>query len=247
MKKNVLFAMAMAAFILTASCEKKDADPDLIDFEELKLDQAGYWDGSDGSGGFISGDALFPNRYDNDWQSWSGFAYTNHTDVVTSGYENMYSSITGSGAGASEKYALYNYYSGMGDTVWFDMPAKITGISFSNTTYAYMTMLNGNPFAKKFGGETGSDPDWFKVTITGITSEGNISESRDIMLADFRFDDDNRDYILYEWKEIDLSSLGYVKGLAFEISSSDTGQWGINTPAYVCIDDIRYIPLVIAE
>ena len=218
MKKKLLVAVALAALIITVACEKKKPDPELIDFEELELDQGGYWNGSDGSGEFKSGNAVFPNKYDNDWHSWSGFAYTNHTDAVTPGYENMYSSIAGSGAEGSEKYAVYNYFYGMGDTVWLDVPSKITGISVSNSTYAYMAMLHGNVFAKKFGGASGSDPDWFKVTITGITPDGKISESRDILLADFRFDDNNRDYILDEWKEIDLSSLGYVKGLAFEIS-----------------------------
>ncbi len=242
MKKKLIVAAMMAALITAASCEKKKTDPELIDFEELELDQSGYWNGSDGSGGFKSGDATFPNLYDNDWQAWSGFAYTNHNDKITSGYENMYSSITGSGAEGSEKYAVYNYFYGKGDTIWFDVPAKITGFSVSNSTYAYLTMLNGNAFAKKFGGENGADPDWFKVTVTGIAPSGSVTESRDIMLADFRFDDHRRDYILNKWIEIDLSSMGFIQGLAFEMSSSDTGQWGINTPAYVCIDNIKYIP-----
>jgi hypothetical protein len=247
MKSKVLISVVVAAALLNLSCDKKEVDLEVIDFEELQLDQTGYWNGSDGSGGFKTRHAEFPNSYDNDWQSWSGFSYTNHTDVTTPEYQNMYSSITGSGAEGSEKYAVYNYFNDKADTVWFDLPSKINGISVSNSTYAYLTILNGNPFARKFGGETGSDPDWFKLTVTGLTDEGVVSDSVEIMLADFRFDDNNRDYILDEWRVIDLSSLGYVKGLVFEISSSDTGQYGINTPSYVCIDNIKYIPLTIDE
>ncbi|MBE0676250.1 MAG: DUF4465 domain-containing protein, partial [Bacteroidales bacterium] len=113
------------------------------------------------------------------------------------------------------------------------------GISVSNTTYAYMAMLNGNAFAKKFGGDSGSDPDWFKVVLTALNDEGNPVGSVDIFLADYRYDNNSLDYISNVWTKIDLSVFGFVKGLVIEIASSDTGEFGINTPAYVCIDDIR--------
>ena len=42
-----------------------------------------------------------------------------------------------------------------------------------------------------------------------------------------------------EWTRYDLSDFGFVKGLVIELSSSDTGQWGMNTPAYFCLDNIE--------
>jgi len=243
MKKRVFVMLAASAAMLAmVSCEKKETR-DVIDFEEIVLDVTGYWNGSDGSGGFTSGNAAFVNSYNPEWLSWSGFACSNHTDVTTPGFENMYSSIAGSGADGSEKYAVYNYFSGSPDTLWFSIPEKVTRISVSNSTYAYLAMLNGNQFARKFGGETGSDPDWFKLILTAINESGEPFASAEIFLADFRFDNNSLDYISNVWTDIDLSQLGYVKGLVFEIASSDTGQWGINTPAYLCIDNIEGVLL----
>jgi hypothetical protein len=37
------------------------------------------------------------------------------------------------------------------------------GVYVTNTTYAYNSMRDGDMFAKKFGGPTGNDPDWYKL------------------------------------------------------------------------------------
>ena len=41
-----------------------------------------------------------------------------------------------------------------------------------------------------------------------------------------------------DWQWLDLSSLGTVKSITFTLSSSRTGDFGMNTPNYVCIDDV---------
>lgn len=238
-KKNLLF-VAMIVMLGIVSCEEEEIVRDIIDFEELELDGSGFWNGSDGSGGFTSGNAQFATKYDSDWNAWSGFAYTDHTDITTPGYDNQYSSIAGSGADGSSQYAVY-YYMGIKDTINFDMPEKVTRIAVANTTNAYLAMLNGSPFSKKFGGESGSDPDWFKVILTGVNAEGEAVGSVEVFLADYRYDNNTLDYISNVWTNIDLSSLGFIKALVIEIASSDTGQYGINTPAYVCFDNLEGI------
>ncbi|MDY6839745.1 MAG: DUF4465 domain-containing protein [Thermodesulfobacteriota bacterium] len=65
-----------------------------------------YWNGSDSSGGFISGDAHFSNCYDTSRGSWDGWAYSNMTDTTTAGWTNQYSAITGGGAGGSANYGV---------------------------------------------------------------------------------------------------------------------------------------------
>ncbi|MBO4549163.1 MAG: DUF4465 domain-containing protein, partial [Bacteroidaceae bacterium] len=54
-------------------------------------------------------------------------------------------------------------------------------------------------------------------------------------LADLR--DEATAYIINDWRYVDLSGLGAVAKLGFELSSSDTGEWGMNTPGYFCFDD----------
>jgi hypothetical protein len=240
MKKGVLIAVLTTVMLFGNSCEKSEKpEKVVIDFEELALDESGFWNGSDGSGGFQSGNGFFNNRYDMEWESWFGYSYSNHTDTSSPGYDNQYSAITGSGADESEQYGVYYYYYQQPDTIWFGPQKKITSISLTNTTNTYMAMLNGDAFAKKFGGETGDDPDWFRVSVKGIGPDDTVTETINIYLADYRFDNNDENYIVDRWVKRDLSELGYIKGLVIEIESSDTSQWGPNTPAYVCIDNIE--------
>lgn len=44
------------------------------------------------------------------------------------------------------------------------------------------------------------------------------------------------------WQRADLSPLGRVKELTFSISGSDTGDYGLNTPAYFALDNIVVAP-----
>ena len=60
----------------------------------------------------------------------------------------------------------------------------------------------------------------------------------DFYLADYRFSDNSKDYIVKDWTFVDLSSLGAVTKLQFALSSSDTGQFGMNTPAYMAMDSM---------
>jgi hypothetical protein len=99
-------------------------------------------------------------------------------------------------------------------------------------------MLNGDSFAKKFGGSGGNDPDWFFLTMTGKDAAGVVTGTVDFYLADFQFADNQLDYIVNNWRFVDLTPLGVVKSIEFSLSSSDTSAWGMNTPAYFAIDTI---------
>ncbi|HKL40270.1 MAG TPA: DUF4465 domain-containing protein, partial [Cryomorphaceae bacterium] len=57
-------------------------------------------------------------------------------------------------------------------------------------------------------------------------------------LADYTFSDNSQDYIVDEWTYVDLTSLGDADSLSFTLTSSDVGEFGMNTPAYFCIDDL---------
>ena len=94
------------------------------------------------------------------------------------------------------------------------------------------------PPAKKFGGASGDDPDWFVLTIIGKDSQGLVTDTVDFYLADYTFADNNQDYIVDTWEYVDLTSLGAVESLEFTLSSSDVGQWGMNTPGYFAMDNL---------
>jgi len=226
-----------------ASCEKKSDDIQVqtVDFESLAVPQAGYWNGSDASGFFISSDMKFENQYNSAWQTWAGFSYSQKNDFTTPGYANQYS--VADPANKNNKFAIF-YPSFGGDifaTLSHDLEFEPQSIALCNTTYAALSMKNGDDYCKKFGGPTGTDPDWFKVTVSGYNQSNVKVGSLDIYLADFRSTDSSKDYILTKWTTFDLTSLGKVYKIAFAISSSDTGLYGINTPSYFCFDNVKYI------
>lgn len=117
----------------------------------------------------------------------------------------------------------------------------ITPVSLSNTTYAALSMQNGDSFAKKFGGTTGNDPDFFRVSLNGfdgLNGTGNSVGTVTVNLADFTFANNSQDYILSNWINVDLSSIANSRSVALSFASSDVGGFGINTPTYVALDNL---------
>ncbi|MGE5296733.1 MAG: DUF4465 domain-containing protein [Solirubrobacterales bacterium] len=206
--------------------------------EDFTLAPESCWNGSDDSGQFTSGSASFNNLYNAEWDYWEGFAYSNCTDVNATGYTAQYNAIAGCGQGGTSNYAVAFVGWETIPTITFDNPQAFTGLYVTNNCYAYYEMRDGSAFTKKFGGNTGNDSDWFKLTITGFDANDLPAGTVEFYLADFRFENSAQDYILDSWAFVDLTSLGTVKALQFTLSSSDSGDFGMNTPAYVCIDTV---------
>jgi hypothetical protein len=205
-------------------------------FEDITLAPESFYNGSDGAGKVVSGGFVFDNYYNTQYGSWEGTAASNTTDVFNPTYTNQYSAITGGGAEGSSNYGVI--YKGFSYAAAVHVaPQQLDGAFFTNTTYAYLTMRDGGMFAKQFGGATGDDADWFMMTITGKLA-GSAVGSMDVYLADFRFEDNAEDFILDEWLWVDLSGLGVVDTMEFTFSGSDVGTYGLNTPAYVAIDNV---------
>jgi len=213
-----------------------------VDFEDLGLAPGTYWDGSDGSGGFSSGPVAFENVYSASFSYWYGFAASTTTDTTTPGFGNQFSAIPGSGVMGSATYAVFFDDAFDDPRLLLPSPGVVDGFYATNTTYAYLSMLNGDTFAKQFGGPTGDDPDFLTLTITGYDALGAVGLSVDFDLADFRSSDNALDYILADWTWVDLTSLGPVSSLGFSLASSDTTSGFLNTPAYFAMDGLVVSP-----
>lgn len=186
---------------------------------------------------FTSGGATFNHSF-TDWGGGccqNDWVYSNRTDTTTPGPANQFSGYAGGGALGSSNYAIALLGA---PTVSFGGPVAVSGAYFTNTTYAALSMLEGDDYGKKFGGASGNDADWFKLTIEGRDAGNALTGSVDFYLADYRFADNSLDYIVNDWTYVDLSSLGTVSSLSFSLASSDVGQWGINTPAYFAMDSL---------
>lgn len=214
-----------------------------VTFEDLTLAPESYFNGSDGAGGFTSNGVHFNNSYDDEYGPyWESFSYSNTTDTTTNSYTNESSAIVGTGKDNTTIYGVgYQGFMGSVPTITFENEVPVTECYITNTTYAYMAMRDGNGPANIFGGDAGDDEDWFLLTITGKDDSGTTTGTVEFYLADFRFVDNAKDYIIDDWTEVNLSSLGTVKTLEFTLTSSDNDPtWGMNTPAYFAIDSISY-------
>ncbi|MDR2129613.1 MAG: DUF4465 domain-containing protein [Odoribacteraceae bacterium] len=101
----------------------------------------------------------------------------------------------------------------------------------TNNTYAALSMKNGDAIAKQFG--TG---DWFKLVVEGFDKSGTSTGTVEFYLADFR--ETASPGIITEWTKVDLTPLGSVAEIKFDLQSSDNGNYGMNTPAYFCFDNL---------
>ena len=158
------------------------------------------------------------------------------TDSTTSGFTNQYSAKAGGG----HPIGGTNYAIGKSNsTIVFAQPTDFS-ISITNSTYAANSMRDGDAFAKKF---TNADQDYFKLHIYGYYN-GSISDSTEFYLADFTHADSSLDYIVNDWQYVQLPS-GTYDSVSFNLSSSDVGAFGMNTPNYFCIDNVGDYPLSI--
>jgi len=232
----------IAAFAFTSGA----AQAAVSSFDNLPLaPESHYAPGVTGNGNgnfpFSSGDATFNHTFtDYGFPGCcaSGWSYSNQTDTTTAGSANQYSGYAGTGQGGSQNYAIA--YGGSA-SVTFTTATVLGGAWFTNTTYAALSMRDGDSFAKSFGGASGNDADFFKLTITGYSGAASTG-SVDFFLADYRFSDNAQDYIVKDWTFVDLQSLGPVDRLGFALNSSDTGDFGINTPAYFAMDTVTPVP-----
>jgi hypothetical protein len=251
--RALMTGKAMAAIVWAATAAGLLAGTakagQVADLEGLVLAPESYWNGSadPDAGGFTSGPAFFNNFYTIDdfsgWAFWGGWAYSNVTDNATPGYANQFSAKPGAGhTGDIYGIGFMDTFYGVTPTITFAAPVRPLSAQVTNTTYAYFDMLQGSAYSKAFGGADGTDPDWFLLTVTGRDAGGGVTGTVECYLADFRFADGAEDYLLDAWTAMDLAPLGEVTSLEFTLTSSDTGAWGMNTPAYFALDTLTVMP-----
>ncbi|MDR0371059.1 MAG: DUF4465 domain-containing protein [Prevotellaceae bacterium] len=259
------YLLIITTFTLT-SCSPDEPDKKektigtTVTFDDLQLATDSFWNGSDLSGEpkeedspwgdgqitvyygrFTSGNSAFLNEYNKTYDSWTGFAYSNKTNSTIEALQPdnysslMYDVAAGSGADGSKNFAL------VFDNASFDCPAdengsfRIESLMLTNNTLNVYILKNGFGAARPFG-----DGDWFKVIITGYNN-GVTTGDVAYYLADFR---NGKTVVSHDWVKVDVSLLGQVDKVGFTFESSDTGQWGMNTPAFVCVDNIVFTQTV---
>ena len=209
----------------------------IADFENLELADESHMSVSteedDDRTEFQSGDFEFATGCMHDYSYWYFFGYANHTNTEYKTIDDQFKNVVGGGYDGSKNYGVAYCAAFNGPcyaTVLADEATVVPGFYITNSAYAYSSMTNGDGFAKKFG-----QGDWFLLTIKGYDAEGNVTGTKEYYLADLREAD--KAYIVNDWRYVDLSGLGKVSKLGFELTSTDNGDYGMNTPAYFCFDN----------
>ncbi|WP_321436762.1 DUF4465 domain-containing protein [uncultured Bacteroides sp.] len=247
MKK--IYSLLLLTVVILCSCDNNDDNSPIIDSTTVVLNLQGKLDKpeSEFTGVFKNepvgtysykntfvdqtGYFVFDNYTASSLSFGGGFTYTNKTDTTTLNYTNN-SAIIGTGKN-SATYMTVNPSAYATDNFHFAGNAShiIKGMYVTNSTYAYLAMKNGFNGAKKFVAGN-----WFKLTATGLDEKGNTTGTAEIYLADYR---DGKNIMLNKWTWFDLSALGKVAEVKFSMSSTDNDPvWGMNTPAYFCMDGI---------
>lgn len=233
-----------------------------VNLEDLTLPANSYYQGPDTPNDFTGtlsnwtsagGKASFNHFSDTNtaYNAWAGFAYANGTDSTTPGFGNQQSAQPGGGASsngsviAGSNFALgyFDSYNNISPTITLDAGNYLTGMYVANSTYAYQYMLGGldgfyDDPANKFGGLSGTDADYLRLTATGYDSSNSLLGTVDYYLADFRSSNSANDYIRTGWNWLDLSSLGTsASKVTFTVTSSDPFA-----PAYFAADNFLVAP-----
>lgn len=117
-----------------------------------------------------------------------------------------------------------------------NLERRFDQIYVCNSSYGYGVIVNGNSFTQ---GSLASKNGWFKLVVRGYKAGAQTHVATDeIYLADYR---NGANICLETWTLFDLTNIKKqaVNKITFNFEGSDAGDYGLNTPAYVCIDDVR--------
>lgn len=137
----------------------------------------------------------------------------------------------GGGHNGSDNFAVhYGYYQAMGVTPALNFadgePRVIDHMYVNTTTYLLNTIRNGNSMTQKIGAD-----DWIKIIATGTDSEGK-KHTAEFFLCQ------GPDNVVTEWTKWDLSVLGPVVAVNFDIQGTSNNGYGFSQPAYFAYDDV---------
>jgi len=144
---NKIYILATALF-LGANTNAQQ----LVDFEAVNLAPESYADGSAGNGAFVFNSEISFSNYSDEWGIQRGYTVSNMTDVNTAGFGNQYSVYAGNGSDGSENFGVYTPEAIISSVS--SQAIRINSFKITNTTYAAISMRDGDAFAKQFGSIT---------------------------------------------------------------------------------------------
>ena len=230
MKKSILFVAALAMTFAACQPNYDVEDKTVATFEEAAISPAAQQSylafTTDTTALLASGNYELSQTVAYGGTYVTGAVVTNITDTTFKDYTDAYKSIAG-GAKGGKNYVVW-YEDGLsGNAIKLKTPAVVPGMYVCNNVYAYNSITKGDAIA----GDPFGDDDWFMLSIGGMLDGKMVNTQVDFYLAKGK-------NVVTDWTYVDLSQLGKVDAIFFTLSGSKTGDWGLNTPTYFCIDDL---------
>jgi len=203
-----------------------------------------------------NGEFMLSHLIDGEGSSWGGYYWdgfcpaiggdkTDHAGSWTSNYGGC---MAGGGcvinedgtatADQAQPYLLAYYSAWAGSpsnqVMFVDNEGNTTfqpvGVYVCNHPWAYYCCEHGDGVARAF-----AEGDYFQLTAVGVDADGNETTTS-INLVEFT---NGELKALNDWTFFDLSSLGEVESVYFTLNSTDTGDYGMNTSSYFCMDKFQ--------
>ena len=185
------------------------------------------------------------------WCYWSGgHAVSNYVSGDISDYGGSTAQLTvykkgvsglsriGGGHNGSDNFAVhYGYADNSGYSLGEDALPTLTfadgnmyvidHMYVNNICYALNCYIDGNGLTAKIGPD-----DWVKLIATGYNTNGTKTGEASFYLCN------GPDNIVTDWTKWDLTSLGKVAKVTFNVTGSSDNGYGFSQPAYFAYDDV---------
>jgi len=230
MKKQILFVAALA--LTFAACQPSGdvEDKTIATFEEAAISPAkaeSYLAFTTDTTAFLeSGMYSVQQTVSYGGTYVTGGVVTNITDTEFKNFTDAYKSAAG-GAYKGKNYVVWYADAWTPNVIKLKTPAVVPGMYVCNNVYALSSMKDGDVIA----GEPFGANDWLLLTIGGSLQGEEVNTTVEFYLA-------QGTNFVTNWTYVDLSKLGKVDELHFSMSGSRTGDYGLNTPSYFCIDNL---------
>lgn len=225
--------------------------------EQLNFDEDGAWDGvykgEDGVQEYFEAQIfIMSHTASYGGTVWDGFAPCKST-VMTDNASYVVGCMAGGGIALDDSGdvttddngnvgidATVPYLVGYYNTMGTDLPScqiffndglqhEVVGVYVTNFPTAFYNCLYGNGYTSPF-----VNGDKFTLTIHGVAAD-QTEKTVEVDLVKY---DGDMFQAIRSWKYVDLSSLGAVESIYFTMSSTDAGEWGMNTTAMFCLDKL---------
>lgn len=208
------------------------------------------------NGGIAISDWCIRKNIDGNTRDW-WYSYQNQCSVYNKSVSED-ARRGGAGYAGSDNFAVVYGYVDEYNTAYmnypeisFEAPGTVSDLWICNTAYTYGVIMNGNHW------DDGEDDGWTgtAIPLKDVYKDGRKGFLRvdaygfngdeptnggapvSIYLADYNASDTGN--VIDTWTEWDLSALEVVTKIKFNVVGNDSSTYGLNTPAYFCLDNIH--------